>query len=80
MFYLLIIYFSIKYKAFLRKVLSNELVLIYYFLAISLFNFFNTGTIVDVGHQAPFWIVLTINPFFIYGQINNKKYQYLLLL
>jgi len=71
---LLIICSSIKDKASLRKVLSGELVLIFCFLAIALFNTFNAGTIVDSGPPAPFWFVLIANPLLcIYGLNKDNK-------
>ena len=71
---LLIICSSIKDKGSLRKVLSGELVLMFCFLAVALFNTFNAGTIVDGGPPPPFWIVLIVNPFLcIYGLVNNKN-------
>ena len=72
--FLLIICSSIKDKLSLRKVLSGELVLMFCFLAVALFNTFNAGTIVDGGPPPPFWIVLVINPLLcIYGLLNNKN-------
>ena len=47
--FLLIICSSIKDKVSLRKVLSGELVLMFCFLAVALFNTFNAGSIVDGG-------------------------------
>ena len=71
---LLIICSSIKDKASLRKVLSGELVLMFCFLAIALFNTFNAGTIVDGGPPPPFWIVLIANPLLcIYGLNKDNK-------
>ena len=71
---LLIICSSIKDKASLRKVLSGELVLMFCFFAIALFNTFNAGTIVDGGPPPPFWIVLIANPLLcIYGLNKDKK-------
>ena len=74
--FLLIICSSIKDKVSLRKVLSGELVLMFCFLAVALFNTFNAGTIVDGGPPPPFWIVLIANPLLCtYGLIkNNKKF------
>ena len=64
----------IKDKASLRKVVSGQLVLMFCFLAVALFNTFNAGTIVDGGPPPPFWIVLIINPLLcIYGLLNNKN-------
>ena len=73
MCYLLIIYFSKRDKASLRKCLSDELVLIFSFLAKSLFNIFNTGTIVDVGRPVPFWIVLIVNPYLLMDKLIIKN-------
>ena len=71
---LLIICSSIKDKASLRKVLSGELFLMFCFLAVALFNTFNSGTIVDGGPPPPFWMVLLVNPLLcIYGLLNNKN-------
>ena len=71
---LLIICSSIKDKGSLRKVLSGELVLMFCFLAVALFNSFNAGTIVDGGPPPPFWIVLIANPLLcIYGLIKKNK-------
>ena len=71
---LLIICSSIKDKVSLRKVLSGELVLMFCFLAVALFNTFNAGTIVDGGPPPPFWIVLIVNPLLcVYGLVNNKN-------
>tara|TARA_B100001989_G_C24454195_1_gene420682 strand:+ start:378 stop:773 length:396 start_codon:yes stop_codon:yes gene_type:complete len=71
---LLIICSYIKDKASLRKVLLGELVLMFCFLAVALFNTFNAGTIVDGGPPPPFWIVLIVNPLLcIYGIVNNKN-------
>ena len=71
---LLIICSSIKDKASLRKVLSGELVLMFCFLSVALFNTFNAGTIVDGGPPPPFWIVLIVNTFLcIYGLVKNKN-------
>ncbi len=71
---LLIICSSIKDKASLRKVLSGELVLMFCFLAVALFNTFNAGKIVDGGPPPPFWIVLIANPILcIYGLNKDKK-------
>ena len=71
---LLIICSSIKDKASLRKVLSGELALMFCFLAVALFNTFNSGTIVDGGPPPHFWIVLIVNPLLcIYGLVNNKN-------
>ncbi len=71
---LLIICSSIKDKTSLRKVLSGELVLMFCFLAVALFNTFNAGKIVDGGPPPPFWIVLIVNPLLcIYGLVNNKN-------
>ena len=65
---LLIICSSIKDKVSLRKVLSGELALMFCFLAVALFNSFNTGTIIDGGPPPPFWFVLIVNPLLcIYG-------------
>ena len=64
----------IKDKASLRKVLSGELILMFCFLAVALFNSLNAGTIVDGGPPPPFWIVLIINPLLcIFGLVNNKN-------
>ena len=72
--FLLIICSSIKDKDSLRKVLLGELVLMFCFLAIALFNTFNAGTIVDGGPPPPFWIVLIVNPLLcIYGLSKDKK-------
>ena len=72
--FLLIICSSIKDKASLRKVLSGELVLMFCFLVVALFNTFNAGSIVDGGPPPPFWIVLIVNPILcIYGLVNNKN-------
>ena len=72
--FLLIICSSIKDKVSLRKVLSGELVLMFCFLAVALFNTFNAGSIVDGGPPPPFWIVLIVNPLLcIYGLFNNKN-------
>ena len=71
---LLIICSSIKDKASLRRVLSGELVLMFCFLAVALFNTINAGKIVDGGPPPPFWIILIVNPFLcIYGLVNNKN-------
>ena len=71
---LLITCSSIKDKASLRKVLSGELVLMFCFLSVALFNTFNAGTIVDGGPPPTFWIVLIVNPLLcIYGLVNNKN-------
>ena len=71
---LLIICSSIKDKDSLRKVLLGELVLMFCFLAIALFNTFNAGTIVDGGPPPPFWIVLIANPLLcIYGLNKDNK-------
>ena len=71
--FLLIICSSIKDKVSLRKVLSGELVLMFCFLAVALFNTFNAGSIVDGGPPLPFWIVLIVNPFLcIYGLLTIK--------
>ena len=71
---LLIISSSIKDKASLRKVLLGELVLMFCFLGVALFNTFNAGTIVDGGPPPPFWIVLIANPLLcIYGLFNNRN-------
>ena len=71
---LLITCSSIKDKASLRKVLSGELVLMFCFLSVALFNTFSAGTIVDGGPPPPFWIVLIVNPLLcIYGLVNNKN-------
>ena len=73
--FLLIICSSIKDKASLRKVLSGELVLMFCFLAVALFNTFNAGSIVDGGPPPPFWIVLIVNPILcIYGLVRNKNW------
>ena len=72
--FLLIICSSIKDKGSLRKVLSGELVLMFCFLAVALFNSFNAGTIVDGGPPPPFWIILIANPLLcIYGLIKKSK-------
>ena len=72
--FLLIICSSIKDKFSLRKVLSGELVLMFCFLAVALFNTFNAGSIVDGGPPPPFWIVLIVNPLLcIFGLLNNKN-------
>ena len=71
---LLIISSSIKDKASLRKVLLGELVLMFCFLAVALFNSFNAGTIVDGGPPPPFWVVLIANPLLcIYGLNKDNK-------
>ena len=71
---LLIICSSIKDKTSLKKVLLGELVLMFCFLAVALFNTLNAGTIVDGGPPPPFWVVLIVNPLLcIYGLINNKN-------
>ena len=71
---LLIICSSIKDKASLRRVLSGELVLMFCFLVVALFNSLNAGTIVDGGPPPPFWIVLIANPLLcIYGLNKTKK-------
>ena len=71
---LLIICSSIKDKTSLRKVLSGELSLMFCFLAVALFNTFNSGTIVDGGPPPPFWMILIVNPLLcIYGLLNNKN-------
>ena len=73
--FLLIICSSIKDKVSLRKVLSGELVLMFCFLAVALFNTFNAASIVDGGPPPAFWIVLIVNPFLcFYGLINNKNW------
>ncbi len=70
----LIICSSIKDKFSLRKVVTGELVLMLFFLAVALFNTFNAGTVVDGGPPPPFWIVLMANPLLcIYGLIKNSK-------
>ncbi len=72
--FLLIYCSSIKDKASLRKVLSGELILMFCFLSVALFNTFNAGTIVDGGPPPPFWIVLIVNPLLcIFGLVNNKN-------
>ena len=72
--FLLIICSSIKDKASLRRVLSGELVLMFCFLAVALFNTFNAGTLVDGGPPPPFWIVLIANPLLcIYGLNKENK-------
>ena len=64
----------IKDKASLRKVVSGQLVLMFCFLAVALFNTFNAGTIVDGGPPPPFWIVLIGNPLLcIYGLNKANK-------
>ena len=69
---LLIICSSIKDKASLRKILLGEIVLMFCFLAVALFNTFNAGTIVDGGPPPPFWVVLIMNPLFcIYGLVKD---------
>ena len=71
---LLIICSSIKDKTSLRKVLLGELVLMFCFLAIALFNTFNAGEIVDGGPPPPFWIILIANPLLcIYGLNKDNK-------
>ena len=70
----LIICSSIKDRTSLRKVLSGELVLMFCFLAVALFNSFNAGTIVDGGPPPPFWFVLIVNTILcIYGLNKDKK-------
>ena len=72
--FLLFICSSIKDKASSRKVLLGELVLMFCFLAVALFNTFNAGTIVDGGPPPPFWIVLIANPLLcIYGLNKDNK-------
>jgi len=72
--FLLIICSSIKDKVSLRKVLLGELVLMFCFLTVALFNTFNAGTIVDGGPPPPFWVILIVNPLLcIYGLVNNKN-------
>ena len=72
--FLLIICSSIKDKVSLRKVLSGELVLMFCFLAVALFNYFNAGTIVDGGPPPPFWFVLIVNPLLcIYGLNKDNR-------
>ena len=72
--FLLIICSSIKDKASLKKVLCGEIVLMFCFLAVALFNTLNAGTIVDSGPPTPFWIVLITNPLLcIYGLIKDNK-------
>ena len=71
---LLIICSSIKDKASLRKVLLGELVLMFCFLSVALYNTSNAGTIVDGGPPPPFWIVLIANPLLcIYGLNKGNK-------
>ena len=70
----LIICSSIKDKASLRKVLLGELVLMFCFLGVALFNTFNAGIITDGGPPPPFWIVLIANPLLcIYGLNKDNK-------
>ena len=72
--FLLIICSSIKDKASLRKVLSGELVLMFCFLAVALFNTFSAGTIVDGGPPPPFWIILIVNPLLcVYGLVKKTN-------
>ena len=77
---LLIICSSIKDKFSLRKVLYVELVSMFCFLAVALFNTLNAGTIVNGGPPPPFWIVLIANTLLCtYGLTkNNKKFAYYL--
>ena len=57
---------SIKDQASLRKVISRELILIFCFLALALFNTLNAGIIVDGGTPPLFWMVLIANPILMY--------------
>ena len=72
--FLLIICSSIKDKKSLKKVLSGELALMAFLLAVALFNTFNAGTIVDGGPPPPFWVVLIVNPILCtYGLVKRKN-------
>ncbi len=74
--FLLIICSSIKDKRSLKIVLSGELALMAFLLAVALFNTFNAGTIVDGGPPPPFWIVLIANPLLcIYGLNKANKWN-----
>ena len=57
----MIIFISTKDKGFLRKVLSGKLILVFCFLAVALYNTFETGNIFD-GGPPTFWIFLIVNP------------------
>ena len=57
---------TLKDKASLRKVISRELILIFFFQAVALFNTTNAGQIVDGGTPPLFWIVLIANPILMY--------------
>ena len=72
--FLLTICSSIKDKASLKKVLSGELVLMFCFLAVALFNSLNAGTIVVGGSPPPFWFVLIVIPLLcIYGLNKDNR-------
>ena len=61
-------------KNILKKVLSGELALMAFLLAVALFNTFNAGRIVDGGPPPPFWVILIVNPILCtYGLVKRKN-------
>ena len=50
------------------------------FLVVALFNTLNSGTLIHEGPVPYFWIVLIVNPHFIYGLVEQKLKLYLIAL